>query len=76
LAISFLSRGRSAVAPLDLLAEDRGRPGSLERSRLVDEVLGVGRDAGIEVDHALIVHQKSASKKGNHISDLILMQII
>jgi hypothetical protein len=35
--------------------------------------LGVRRDAGIAVNHALIVYQKSASEKANWINDLSLM---
>jgi hypothetical protein len=37
--------------------------------------LGVGRDAGIAVNHALIVYQKFASKKPSFIRGLDLMQI-
>lgn len=58
-----------------LLAEDGGTPGGLELGHLVAEVLGVGRDAGIAVNHAHIVHQKSASEKANLVSGLALMQI-
>jgi hypothetical protein len=37
--------------------------------------LGVGRDAGIAVNHASIAYQKSASEKSKHINVPILMQI-
>jgi hypothetical protein len=59
----------------DLLAEHLFAAGGLELVELAGEVLGVGRDAGIAENHARILHQKSASKKCNSISILILMQI-
>src|SRR6266478_7576522 len=63
-----------------------GRPGDLfaeylfaalrpELRNLVRQVLGVGRDAGIAVNHAGIVHQIFALEKRNCISGLDLMQI-
>jgi hypothetical protein len=50
-------------------------PGGLELGHLAAEVLGVGRDAGMAVNQALIVHQISASEEPHKISGLGLMQI-
>lgn len=47
----------------------------VEMDSLTNEVLGSDRDAGIAVNHALIVHQKSASEKPNQISGLNFMYI-
>jgi hypothetical protein len=52
---------RSAVAPL-IFTIYLSAIGGLELGHLIAEVLGVGRDAGMAINHALIVHQKSASK--------------
>lgn len=40
----------------DLLPEHLFAPGSLQLGKLAGEVLGVGRDAGIAVNHAHILH--------------------
>jgi hypothetical protein len=42
--------------------------------KLAGEVLSVGRDAGVSVNHARIMHQKFASKKRKVISGLGLMR--
>jgi hypothetical protein len=59
----------------DLLPEHLFAAGRLQLGELASEILGVGRDAGIAVNHARILHQKFASKKSNRISALVLMQI-
>jgi hypothetical protein len=59
----------------DLLAERLFAAGRLQLGKLVGEVLGVGRDVGIAVNHARIVHEKYVSKKRNSISSLVLLQI-
>jgi hypothetical protein len=50
-------------------------PGRLDLGHLVAEVLGVGRNASIAVNHARIVYQKSASGKGYQISGLVLLRL-
>ena len=52
----------------DLLAEHLLASGRLELGKLAGEVLGDGRDAGIAVNHARILHQNFASEKPNLIS--------
>jgi hypothetical protein len=47
----------------------------LEPGHLIAEVLGVGRDTGIGVNHARNVHQKIASEKANDIKATNLMRI-
>jgi hypothetical protein len=59
------SCGRSAVVPV--IAEHLFASGRLQLAHLSGFVLGGGRDAGIAVNHACIVHQKSASQKPNCI---------
>jgi hypothetical protein len=44
-------------------------------AELAGEVLGEGRESSIAVNHAIIVHQKSALEKSNPLSGLVLMQI-
>jgi hypothetical protein len=56
----------------DLLAEHLFASSRLELGKLAGKVLGNGRDAGIAVNHARIVHQKFASKKRNRIRALVL----
>jgi hypothetical protein len=51
----------------DFLAEHFFASGRLQLAHLSGFVLGGRRDAGIAVNHAGIVHQKSASKKPNCI---------
>jgi hypothetical protein len=59
----------------DLLAEHFFAPRRLQFGKLAGEVLRPGRDASIAVNHARIVHQKSAYKKRSFISALVSMQI-
>jgi len=79
--ISFLSCGRSAVVPVVFSAEHFFASAGREWGAMTGEVLGVGRDAGIAVNHARIVHHtrivhhKCASKKRNWINALVLIQI-
>jgi hypothetical protein len=55
----------------DLLAEHLFAAGSLQLGKLAGEVLGIGRDASIAVNHARIVDQKYVSQKRNSISSLV-----
>ena len=59
----------------DLLAEHLFAPGRFQLGKLAGQDLGVGRDAGIAVNHAGAVHQNCASRKGNRISALVLNRI-
>jgi len=59
----------------DFLAEHFFASGRLQLAHLSGFVLGGGRDAGMAVNHARIVHQKSASKKPNFIKGAATMQI-
>jgi len=70
-----LSWSRTAVAPLIFSTEDAGAPGGLQLGYLIAEALGVGRDTGVAIEHARIVHQKLASENVNQISDPGLMQM-
>ena len=75
-ALSFLSCGRSAVAPLIFSWKiDGSVPGGLELDHLVAEILGAGRDAGITVNQARIVHQIFVSERISNISGLGLIRI-
>jgi hypothetical protein len=58
----------------DFLAEHFFASGRLELAHLSGFVLGGRRDAGIAVNHARIVHPKSASKKAKFIKAVLLMQ--
>jgi hypothetical protein len=49
--------------------------GGLELGRRAGEVLRLGRDAGVAVNHALYVEQNSGTKKQNLISALGLFHI-
>jgi hypothetical protein len=46
----------------DLLAEHLFAPGRFRLGKLVGQVLGVGRDAGIAVNHARVVRQNCIKK--------------
>ena len=46
----------------------------LQLGKLAGEVLGLGRDAGIAVNHAAIVEQKCGTEKRNLFSALGLFQ--
>jgi hypothetical protein len=59
----------------DLLTEYLLAPGRLELGDLAALILSGRRDASIAVNHACIVHQKSASKKRNPINRCAMMQI-
>ena len=59
----------------DFLAEHLFASGRLQLAHLSGFVLGGGRDARIAVNHASIVHLKSASKKPNFIKGEPMMQI-
>jgi hypothetical protein len=59
----------------DLLAECPFAPGRLQLGKLAAKVSCAGRDAGIAVNHAAIMHRKSASKKRNRVSVLVLILI-
>jgi hypothetical protein len=61
--MSFLSCGRSAVVPVIFSRNTFSQPARLQLGKLASEVLGVGRDAGITVNHARILHRKFAPKK-------------
>ena len=50
-------------------------PGGLELGRRAGEVLRLGRDAGVAVNHALILEQNSGTEKPKFISALGLFQI-
>jgi hypothetical protein len=58
-----------------LLAEYLPAPGRLELLNLAALVLGGRRDPRITVNHAGILHHKSASKKANFINAALMMQI-
>jgi len=53
-----------------LLTEHLFAPGSLRLGKLAGEVLRLGRDAGIAVNHAAILEQKCGTEKGNLFSPL------
>jgi hypothetical protein len=73
--ISFLSCGRSAVVPVIFSRNTFSHPAAVSWRTCPVFVLGGGRDAGIAVNHAAIVHQKSPSKKSNCIKGAGMMQI-
>jgi hypothetical protein len=58
-----------------LLAEHLFAAGGLQLGELAGEVLRLGRDAGIAVNHAPILEQKCGIEKRNLISALGLFQI-
>src|SRR5271163_4474366 len=58
----------------DVLAQNRSASG-LQLGKLAGEVLRLGRDAGIAVNHAAILEQKCGTENGNLISALVLFQI-
>ena len=83
---NFVSAGRGGLDQLgklrpvgrgagDLLAEHFFASRRLQLAHLSGFVLGGGRDAGIAVNHAAIVHHKYASKKSNSINGIPEMQI-
>jgi hypothetical protein len=59
----------------DLLPEHLFASGSLQWGKLAAEVLRLGRDAGIAVNHAPILEQNSGTEKRNLFSALGLFQI-
>jgi hypothetical protein len=63
------------MVPVILLAEYLFAPGRLQLAHLSGFVLGGGRHAGIAVNHARIVHGKSASEKANLFKVVAAMQI-
>jgi hypothetical protein len=63
--------GRAA----DLLPKHMLASCGLQLGKLVGEVLGVGRNAGVAVNHALIMEQFYGTEKGNSASGLGLFQI-
>jgi hypothetical protein len=69
--IGLLSCGRSAVAPGILSRNTCFAAGRLQSGKLAGEVLGVGRDAGIAVNHAHIMH-RNLHRKGCRISVMVL----
>jgi hypothetical protein len=71
--ISAASCSRSAVVPVIFSRNTFSHPTAFSWAHLSGFVLGGRRDAGI--NHAGIVHQKSASKNPNCIKDAAMMQI-
>src|ERR1700730_3091913 len=61
-AISFRSCAVGGRAG-DLLPEHLFAPGRLELGKLAGEVLRLGRDAGVAVNHALILEQNCGTEK-------------
>ena len=59
----------------DLLAEHFFTPGRLKLGELAGEVLRLGRDAGVAVNHAEILEQNCGTEKQNLFSVLGLFQI-
>jgi hypothetical protein len=58
--ISLRSCGRSAVVPV-IFSRNTFAAGCLELRKLAGVVLGVGRDAGIAVNHPCIAGRRGAS---------------
>jgi hypothetical protein len=54
----------------DLLPEHLFAPGRLELGKLAGEVLRLGRDAGVAVNHAPILEQNCGTEKRNLFSAL------
>ena len=73
-ATSLLSRGQTAVVPMILSREHLFAGRRLDLGDVSGEIPGVGPNAGVAINHALIPHQKFVSEKCNRISALVLVQ--